>query len=156
MRDWHCGSEAAHAVLRVSARRVAERTARKNELEFWSRRETGTQDWKVEFWRKEAKKLGQLAEVKLLPREVSKGEGRADGARVPEGTVSVTVGVMDTAGCAEDGALELETGTTMFVLVEEVVGEEASAVDVGLLESLLSWRCLTMALGNGGGSRRSK
>ena len=49
------------------------------------------QDWKVALARKVLKKVGQDGEVKLLPREVSKGDGRGDDGETPEGSVVVVV-----------------------------------------------------------------
>ncbi len=51
--------------------------------------------------RKESKKSGHACEVKLLPRELSNGDGRADATMVPEGVVPVAVGFRDTAGVEE-------------------------------------------------------
>jgi hypothetical protein len=40
--------------------------------------------------------------VKLLPRELSNGDGRADGAMVLEGVVPVAVGFRDNAVTIEE------------------------------------------------------
>jgi hypothetical protein len=52
-----------------------ERWARKKALLFCSSREIGTQDVNVLLLRNVLKKVGQEVEVKLLPRDVSKGVG---------------------------------------------------------------------------------
>ena len=88
--------------MRVSVITPGERAALKNDLLFCRRRETGTQARKVVLLRKESKKSGQACEVKLLPRELSNGDGRADGAMVPEGVVPVAVGFRDNAVTIEE------------------------------------------------------
>ena len=113
--------------------------------------------------RKELKKLGHASEVKLLPRELSNGEGRAAGTMVSEGVASVAVGFRDIADVGEGDGEELETEFVVFAVVDAVAvegaveeAEGALEVDVELLESPLSCRRSITALGNGGGSRRSK
>jgi len=101
IKGWQIGKEAAQATSRVSARRTGERAALKNDLLFWRSRDTGTQDWKVVLLRNELKKSGQDSEVKLLPRELSNGDGRAVGTIVPESVVSVAVGVRDIPDVGE-------------------------------------------------------
>ena len=56
--------------------RVRELLAWKKLAEFCKRREKGRQLLKVELERKDLKKSGHVDEVKLLPRELSKGRGR--------------------------------------------------------------------------------
>ena len=99
---WQIGSDTAQAALSVSSRMTGERAALKKDLLFWRSRDTGTQDRKVLLLRNELKKSGQACDVKLLPRELSNGDGRAVGTRVPEGVASVAVGVKDIADVAED------------------------------------------------------
>ena len=53
------------------------------------------------FLRKELKKSGQACDEKLLPSELSNGDGRAVGTVVPEGVVSVAVGLRDITLVAE-------------------------------------------------------
>ena len=101
IRGWQIGSETAQAASRVSSRTMGERAALKNDLLFWSSRDNGTQDWKVSFLRKELKKSGQACEVKLLPSELSNADGRAVGTVVPEGVVSVAVGLREITVVAE-------------------------------------------------------
>jgi hypothetical protein len=101
IKGWQIGREAAQATLRVSSRRTGDRAALKNDLLFWRSRDTGTQDWKVVLLRNELKKSGQACEVKLLPRELSNGDGRAVGTIVLEGIVRVTVGVRDIPDVGE-------------------------------------------------------
>ena len=75
-----------------------ERDARKNELEFRSRRDRGVQSLKVWLLRKLLKNVGQDGAVKLLPKDVSKGDGIAVWVSVPVPVPeleSVDVGVAD-------------------------------------------------------------
>jgi len=87
--------------LRVSVITPGERAALKNDLLVCRSRETGTQARKVVLLRKESKKSGHACEVKLLPRELSNGDGRADATTVPEGVVPVAVGFRDDADAEE-------------------------------------------------------
>jgi len=80
---------AEQAESRVWERRVEERIARKNEALFWRRSEAGTQDRKVVLDKNVVKKVGQEGTVKLLPREVSKGEGSGVVMTVIEANVEV-------------------------------------------------------------------
>jgi hypothetical protein len=85
----HCASEAPQDASKACARRPEERDVLKNELLFCNKSEVGRQSVKEALLRKALKKLGQAWEVKLLPREVSKGLGRGDGAPVLEEAVSM-------------------------------------------------------------------
>lgn len=134
-------------MLRVSARRVGEPAALKNDLLFWRSRDTGTQDWKVVLLRKESKKFGQFCEVKLVPRELSNGDGMAMGVTVLDGVVS-------EAG-EGDEELDIERVGVIVELVAESV-EGGLNVDVELFKSPLYCRRSITTLGNGGGSRRSE
>ena len=84
--------------------------------------------------------------MKLVPREVSNGEGNAVGAIVPEGMVSVTVGVRDVADIVDELALEAVAVVSVLLEEEEVVeavleeATEASVLDVVLLDTPLSCR----------------
>lgn len=86
--------------------------------------------------------------MKLLPRELSNGDGRADGTMVPEGVVPVAVGFRDRAVDGEEGEkLELETETVAFEVPEDItvkvgvaVAEGVLSADVELLEFTLSCR----------------
>lgn len=58
-------SGAEQAASRVWVSSVADRMARKKELEFCNSSDTGTQDWKVELDRKVEKKAGHVEDVKF-------------------------------------------------------------------------------------------
>jgi hypothetical protein len=88
--------------LRVSVISPGERAALKNDLLFCRSRETGTQARNVVLLRNESKKSGQACVVKLLPRELSNGDGRADGTMVPEGMVPLAVGFRDNVVDVEE------------------------------------------------------
>jgi hypothetical protein len=115
----------------------------------------------VELLRKELKKTGQVSDVKLLPRELSNGDGMGVATMVTEGLVPlvVAVGDRDTSDAEELG---FEAEDVVAELLEDVsadVSEEAEdevGADVELLELPLSCRRPITALGSGGGSRLSK
>jgi hypothetical protein len=150
--------------LRVSVISAGERAALKNDLLFCRSRETGIHAWKVVLLRKESKKSGHACEVKLLPRELSNGDGRADATTVLEGVVPVVEGFRDNADVEEwEEKPDLESETVAFEVPEDTavkvgveVAEGVLSVDVELLELTLSCRRWIEALGSGGGSRRSK
>ena len=75
INGWQIGRDAAQVMSRVSAMRTGERAAPKNDLLFRRSSETGTHVWKVALLRNELKKSGQDCDVKLLPRELSNGDG---------------------------------------------------------------------------------
>lgn len=120
---------ASQAMFIVSERRLSSRSARKNELLFCNSRETGEQDWKVALLRKAPKKSGQLWEVKLLPRDVSKGTGRGVVMTVAPAVVAAIV--VELADSDAIDTAEVEGGDDMSV--EE--GDEPSALEVVLLSS---------------------
>lgn len=137
---------ALQAMSRVSERRVASRSAWKKELLFWRRSETGEQDLKVELERNALKKSGQLWEVKLLPRDVSKGTG--NGVVM---TLAVGVVVVELAESEVEDVAEVEEGDES---VAEAVGKAevtspTSTLDVVLLSSCRFW----IILGAAGGCR---
>jgi hypothetical protein len=82
---------------RVSAMRTGERAALKNDLLFRRSRETGTHAWKVELLRNELKKSGQVCDVKLLPRELSNGDGMGVGTMLTEVVMLAVVVAMAVA-----------------------------------------------------------
>lgn len=109
------------------------------------------------------KKSGHACEVKLLPRELSKGDGMGAAMAVPEGLVPVAVGEREVIEVGElDAKEELETEDVAAVLLMSVaVDRSDDAVDVGegdveLGESTLSCRRWSSAVGTGGGSRWSQ
>ena len=109
-------SGAAQAVSSVAPRREAERMARKKEEDVWRRSETGVQLRMVELERKLVKKDGQEGAVKLLPTEVSNGEGSGvvmtvTEAMESEDVVGVSVFMVeDTDVDAEDGCKHADVG----------------------------------------------
>lgn len=129
---------ALQAMSRVSERRVASRSAWKKELLFWRRRETGEQALKVELARKELKKSGQLWEVKLLPRDVSKGTGKGVVMMVADGAFALcVVGLADS-----DAKLDAEVADDADESVAEAVESDdlevtrtTSTLDVMLLSA---------------------
>lgn len=115
---------------RIWESKTGEREARKKELLFCRRSESGRQDLKVSLLRKLLKKVGQLGEVKLLPRLVSKGLGRGLSATDVEAVTRV-VGVplvnVEAAADAEVGGAVMEDGRDVDVdggAVEEDEAEE--------------------------------
>ena len=133
----------------MALRRDAERMAWKNDEEVWRRRDTGVQLRKVELERKFVKKAGQEAEVKLLPIEVSNGDGSGVVMTVIEGEESEDVEVGVSVSALEDSDVEDEDSA-----VEDVEGSEE--VDVGSAASdeelVLSKRsCLRSSHLRGGG-----
>ena len=123
---------AAQAASRVELRREGERWAWKKEALFWSRRETGMQERKVVLERKLVKKVGQVVEVKLLPREVSKGLGRGVVITVVEGAVARPVVVVALVDAVAD-----EEGIETVLEADSVGTEEAEDVEVEVAEELV-------------------
>lgn len=140
----------------------------KNELLFCNRSEVGWQSLKVALLRKVLKKVGQAWDEKLLPREVSNGLGRGDGAPVLE----VAVSMLDVE-FPVDVALALSVIVFVGVATSELsnVMVEPISVDEAAAEALLStvgaasgaavepngsaFSCLCRMFGRGGGSLRS-
>jgi hypothetical protein len=146
---------ASQAMSRVSERRVASRSAWKKELLFWSRRETGEQVLKVELARKKSKKSGQLWEVKLLPRDVSKGTGKGVVMIVADGAVVVCV--VELADSEVKVAAKVEEGADESVAeAVEVDDSEVTSTTSTLDVVLLSACRFRIILGAVGGCRRSK
>jgi len=164
MSGLQIASGASQAESRVWVRRVVERSARKNEFEFCRRSDTGTQDWNVALLRKLEKKVGQDEVVKLVPIEVSNGEGRGVVTTVTEGLIEVETAVPEIA---------VEVSVAManeVAAAEEVVEEEEDVVEaapesdvevassmlvatlVGTTLSCLRWMCMSRIKG---GSVRS-
>ena len=79
---------ASHAASSVSLRRVGSCSARKKAAEVCRSNDTGMQDLNCASARKELKKLGHACEVKLLPIEVSNGEGMGVGMTVTDAWVA--------------------------------------------------------------------
>lgn len=150
-----------HAASRVRERSRGDRDARKNELLFCRSSERGVQARKVALFRNVLKKFGQASDVKLLPSDVSNGEGRGDGAAVPEGAIAMTSMLLVSVGVAE----ALEVGVILVVAEAGVSDNESDACSVvDSMEELvtivangspLSCRIANTAVGTGGGSRRS-
>jgi hypothetical protein len=90
--------------------------------------------------------------VKLLPRELSNGDGMGVATMVTEGVVPVVVAVgdRDTSDVDEREAEEPDCEA------EEAEDEDEVDAGVEVLELPLSCRRSIAALGNGGGSRLSK
>jgi len=125
-------SGALQAISKVSERRVASRSAWKNELLFCNKRDIGEQDLKVEFARKVLKKSGQLWDVKLLPKEVSKGTGTGVVMMVAEAIV-VVVGVVVVCASDANDTVDVEDGDDGSVA--EPVDLATSLLDVELLST---------------------
>lgn len=70
-------SEALQEASSTVPRAEADLVARKNPIEFCSNRDTGKHDLKVALLIKVLKNVGHDCTVKLFPKEVSKGVGRA-------------------------------------------------------------------------------
>ena len=124
MRGVQTDMGAAHAVSSVEARKAGERWARKKEALFCRRRERGAHERNVLLERKVVKKAGQELEVKLLPREVSKGEGSGVVITVVDGTVArlVVVVAFDVGEADEEGMV--------MVVDTEVAEVDEDALDV--------------------------
>lgn len=135
---------AEQAASRVWVRSVAERMARKKELEFCSNSETGTQDWNVELDRKVEKKGAHVDEVKLRPKEVSKGDGRGV-------VTTVTLGDMDVE--ITDGARLVSVSVAMVSEGVIAAGEEGGDVVAGTTFSSLSLS-FRLCMGDGKGPSR--
>ena len=90
------------------------------------------QDRKVLLERKVVKKAGQDVEVKLLPREVSNGEGRGVVTTVVEVATAklVVVVALEDAEADEDIILEVDSETAEEVAVEVEVGAELVGIEV--------------------------
>jgi hypothetical protein len=84
---------AAQEVLRVAVRREGDRMTWKNDEDVWRRSETGVQLRNVELERNLVKKEGHEAAVKLLPNELSKGNGSGVVMTVTDGAVPDVVEV---------------------------------------------------------------
>ena len=112
--------------------------------------DTGVQDRKVLLERKLVKKVGQDVEVKLLPREVSKGDGRGVVMTVVEGAVSKVVVEVGSGDVLEDG-MDIEVA----VVVTEVSSDEDAEVDAAaggllvLVDSSRTWRLSRPTTGSG-------
>lgn len=144
--DWssgvHKAKGALHAASRVSERRLGSRSARKNELLFCSNKETGMQARKSGLDRNMVKKLGQDWDVKLLPREVSKGEGKGVG-------MILTVGLVDFVSVGEDVECEFSD------VEEDAVARLAEDIEANVSGDSLSCRSSSLIGVGVGGSRVS-
>ena len=121
------GSGAEQAVSRVAESREGDRMARKKEDDVCSISETGVQLRKVELERKVVKKPGQEAAVKLLPTEVSNGEGRGVAMTVMEGAESEEVDVGGSFS-DEDSDVEADGDESVDVDVDSAGSEEVLVV----------------------------
>jgi hypothetical protein len=143
------GKSTAQVASRICVRRRREREAVKKALEVWRRRDKGRQDVKDGEVRKVEKNCGQVVEVKLLPREESKGWGRVN--------VPVSVAVARPPLVDVDDGVEVDVEVDLFLGVEVEVGrlveEEEEEDDVG---SSNCRRARFMRSGRGGGALRSK
>lgn len=91
----------------------------------------GTQDWNVEFDKNFEKNLGHDESVKLLPMDVSKGEGRGVVTTVTVGDIEV-----DTASGWLDGAdvsVLIALAAVATASVTMTAASVSGCVEVGLI-----------------------
>ena len=157
IRGWQRGRETAQEVLRTWLRAAGERAVWKKETLFCSMREMGRQRWKVLLARKVVKKVGQEAEVKFVPRDESKGDGRGGRSVVGEVVEVVVDDEEDVVGVA-DSDVEVVRVDIADEVSAEVVAATADIVDARLITDevllavSLSCRLSRRPPGLGGGS----
>ena len=118
---------------RVLVRREPERRARMKLLEVCRRREMGVQERKVLLERKVLKNLEQVGAVKLLPREVSKGEGIGAVISVMEGE-----GLEDVVVGASVEEEDEDEGVSVAEEASEEASEEVEVVEAIVVEEVVS------------------
>jgi hypothetical protein len=118
--------------------------ARKNEVDVWRRSDTGVQLLKVELERKVVKKSGHVCEVKLLPIELSNGDGRGvvitvtDGSMVDCVVVGVSVSLEDDASEVDVDAWAVEE-SAVELLELEISEKSSSSVSCRRCSQLSGW-----------------